>query len=146
MKPSFFIIQTLAVFILSWILCLVLPWYTFVIIALISGIVFHRQGIMSFLAGFVGSGLFYLVVSMLKARTDSFAFANQIGEILGGFADTHISGITLLTIGTLIFGLLGGFFAWSGTLILTNEPSNRLSSGRGKNRTKSLKLDLKKYS
>ncbi len=146
MKPSFFIIQTLAVFILSWILCLVLPWYTFVIIALISGIVFHRQGIMSFLAGFVGSGLFYLVVSMLKARTDSFAFADKIGEILGGFAETHISGVELLAIGTIIFSLLGGLFAWSGTLILSSEPSNRLSSPRGRSKTKGLKLDLKKYS
>jgi MFS family permease len=146
MKPSYFIFQTLAIFILSWLLCLFLPWYTFVIVAFISGVVANKQGFMSFIAGFVGSSLFYLVVSLIQARKDSFAFANQIGEILGGFADTHISGITLLTIGTLIFGLLGGFFAWSGTLILTNEPSNRLSSGRGKNRTKSLKLDLKKYS
>lgn len=146
MKPSYFIYQTLTIFVLSWLLCIILPWYTFAIVAFISGIIANRQGFMSFLAGFVGSSLFYLVVSLLKARKDSFAFANQIGEILGGFADTHISGIALLTIGTLIFAFLGGFFAWSGTLILTNEPSNRLSSGRGKNRTKSLKLDLKKFS
>lgn len=143
MKPSIFIIQTLAVFIFSWLLCLVLPWYTFVIVALVSGIIAFRQGFMSFLAGFAGSGLFYLVVSLLKARTDSFAFADQIAEILGGFADANISGIALMAIGTFIFALLGGLFAWSGTLILTNEPSNRLRQGRGKNRTKSLKLDLK---
>lgn len=146
MKPSFFIFQTLAIFILSWLLCLILPWYTFVIVAFLSGIVFHRQGFMSFLAGLVGSGLFYLIVSLVKARNDSFAFANQIGEILGGFADTHITGITLLALGAFIFSLLGGTFAWSGTLILSSEPSNKLGSGRARSRTKGLKLDLKKYS
>ena len=143
MKPSIFIIQTVGIFIFSWLLCLVLPWYTFAIIAFVSGILAFRQGSISFLAGFTGSGLFYLIVSLIKAQSDSFAFANKIGEILGGSADTQISGITLLAIGTFLFAFLGGIFAWSGTLILSNEPSNSLRNGRGRNRTKSLKLDLK---
>ncbi|HUH75283.1 MAG TPA: hypothetical protein VLZ75_12890 [Chitinophagales bacterium] len=146
MKPSFLIIQTLSIFILSWLFCLILPWYTFAIIAFLSGIIFHRQGFMSFMAGFAGSGLFYLIVSLIKARGDSFAFANKIGEILGSSAETNISGVALMAIGTIIFSILGGAFAWSGTLILSSEPSNRLSSARGRSRTKGLKLDLKKYS
>lgn len=145
MKPVTFIIQVVAIIALSWLLGYFLPWWIFSVVCFISGLLASRMGFFSFVAGFTGMSLYYFTASAIQARGDNFVFANKIGEILGSSMNTSIGGFALLCIGTLLFGLLGGLFAWSGSLILSTEPSNRLLSGRGRNRSKSLKLDLKRY-
>lgn len=145
MKPVTFIIQVAAIMLASWLLSYLLPWWIFAVVCFISGLIANQLRFYSFIAGFVGMGLYYLTYSSILARGDNFSFANKIGTILGSSMDTSISGFTLLYVGAILFGILGGLFAWSGTLIASNEPSNRLHSKRGRNKSKGLKLDLKRY-
>lgn len=145
MNTVYVLIQITAIVLLSWVASLFLPWWTFVVITFISGIFLFRFGYLSFVGGFFGAGIYYILFSLLKAQKDNFIFADKIGEIMGSSNNITISGISLLFIGAFIFALLGGLFAWSSTLILSSEPSNRLRNGRARNKTKSLKLDLKRY-
>ncbi|MCO5230476.1 MAG: hypothetical protein M9958_04890 [Chitinophagales bacterium] len=145
MKIYTFIIQIFAIAILSWLIGLVAPWWSFVIIAFLSGIIAYRHGTYSFWAGLLGVGIYYLTISSISSRGDRFAFVNQIGEVLSTGMEKPISGIFLLWIGTIIFGILGGLFALSGSLIISNEPSNKIGSGRAKTKVKGLKLDLKRF-
>lgn len=145
MNPVIFAIQVVAIFLASWLLGYIAPWWIFCLVCFISGLAAHKLRFFTFFGGFIGTGLYYFVVSAFHTRGDNFTFANKIGEILSASLDNPIAGFTLLCIGCLVFGLLGGLFAWSGSLLLSNEPSNRLQSRRGRKKSKSLKLDLKRY-
>ncbi len=145
MKPVTFAIQIILIALISWGLSYILPWWIFTVICFISGLIAYQSGFFSFLTGFIGVGLYYFTYSSILTRGDNFSFANKIGEILGSSMNAQIGGFTLLCVGAVLFGLLGGFFAWSGTLIASKEPSNRLRSRRGRNKSKGLKLDLKRY-
>lgn len=129
----------------SWALSYIMPWWTFTVLCFIVGILARQWGFYTFVTGFVGAGLYYVIFSTLQGSKDNFQFADKIGSILGSSIDASISGFVLLCVGTFLFALLGGLFAWSSSLILTQEPSNRLGSGRGRNKERSLKLDLKRY-
>lgn len=145
MKIYSFIVQIIAIAILSWLICLIAPWWSFVIIAFLSGLIANKHGAFSFWAGFLGIGIYYLTSSTFSSKGDGFEFVNQIGKVLSSGAESPISGILLLWVGTIIFAILGGLFTLSGALLLSNEPSNKIGSGKAKSRTKGLKLDLKRY-
>lgn len=140
-----FILLALAIGVASWITGYFLPWWFFAVICFIGGLLAKHLGGISFFSGFFGVGIYYLVSSLLKSRHDHLEFADKIGAVLSSSMSTEVTGFTLLCVGTLLFAILGGLFCWSGTLILSSEPSLRLGSGRARNKEKSLKLDLKRY-
>ncbi|HZH67697.1 MAG TPA: hypothetical protein VFD65_00730 [Chitinophagales bacterium] len=139
MKALFSIGQILFIIILTFLLSNILPWWTFALICFISGIGAYQLGFLSFINGFLGVGLYYFTYCFVLASKDNFAFADKIGSILGSSLNQNIDGFSLLWIGTLLFGILGGVFAWSGTLI-TSGFSRRNERFK---KIKSLKLDLK---
>lgn len=146
MKPfSQFLILTVLIGICSWLFSYILPWWIFTVVCFLGGLIAHRIGGISFFAGFAGVGSYFVISTFLQSKVDNFAFADKIGTILGASLSGEITGFSLLCIGALLFGILGGLFTLSGSLILATEPVDRLGKSRVRNKEKSLKLDLKRY-
>lgn len=139
MKVLISIGQVLFIIIVTFLLSKILPWWTFALICFISGLAAYQLGFLSFINGFLGSGLYYFTYCFSLASKDNFIFADKIGSILSSSSTTSIDGFSLLWIGTFLFSILGGFFAWSGTLIVSgfSRKNERFK------KIKSLKLDLK---
>lgn len=146
MRPIFrFLVLTLIIGLSTWLLSYILPWWIFTVVCFIAGLIVHRMGGISFFAGFLGIGSYYVIYTFLLSKVDNFAFADKIGSILGASLSGEITGFSLLCIGALLFGILGGLFTLSGSLILASEPALKLGQSRRRNKEKRLKLDLKRY-
>lgn len=142
-KLLILILQIIGTAICSWLLNHITPWWIFTIVCFISGILVLRNGFLSFIGGFLGTAIYYFGACLHSSWNDNFTFAGEIAQIIGEPLGLHLSGFSLLCIGTLLYGLLGGFFSWSATLIFSgksNKQSNKSVFSKGTDR---LKLDLK---
>ncbi|MCO5249171.1 MAG: hypothetical protein M9887_09525 [Chitinophagales bacterium] len=144
MKVLLFTIQIFCIALITWLVSLFSPWWIFALVCFVMGMIFNKVSYFSFLGGFTGTALFYFFVSFHQAQIDNFEFANKIAKLMGDSLNISLSGYNLLYIGLLLFGILGGLFCLSGTLLLSASNTNKLSNRRGRiNKFKGLKLDLK---
>jgi len=89
-----------------------LPWWGISIVAIIIGGVVGLKGMTSFMYGFIGVGLVWLVTILLKNNTNE-------GILLGKMTDLFPieSPILLLFAILLIGGIVGGFSTATGGLL-----------------------------
>lgn len=105
-----FLIQFIAILVISSILQLFLPWWSLVVVAIAVSFFFEHQ-LRSFLAGFLGIGLSWFGYAFLLSSSESGQIlASKIGGLFG-----DLSGFTLVLVTTFLGTILGGLGAWTGT-------------------------------
>ncbi len=105
-----FIIQTIAIVILGFILELFLPWYCIALAAFAMGYLLRSQA--NFLAGFLGIGLLWLLKAWLMDSSSTTELADKVARI---FPLGHKALLFLLT--SVLGGLVGGFASLTGSLL-----------------------------
>ena len=89
-----------------------LPWWMIAVIPFITGIVMHSNGKRSFLAGFVGIAIFWLVAALMKDLPNEHILSGRMASVFG----LPNYGLFLCVV-VLVGGLIGGLSAWAGGLL-----------------------------
>lgn len=111
-----FVIQMMAVLVVSWLLQEFFPWWSMAVGAFLMGMLFGESGIRSFFAGFIGVGLLWLLTALyMHLSTDSILTA-KVAQL---FPLQSVPFLFLMT--TLTGALVGGLASLSGALITYKE-------------------------
>jgi hypothetical protein len=100
-----FFISIFSVGILSFIVGLYAPWWSIALVAFIVSICIVQKPGSSFLSGFVGVFLLWLILALLINAANGSILANRIGGMLG----IGQSPVLLAFITALVGGLVAGF-------------------------------------
>lgn len=111
------ILKIIIIVILSFLITLVLPWYSFVLVCFGTGYLFSKYEGNNFSAGFIGVGLFWLSYMLVIDFSNGHKFSDQIAEIFSANLGYTISNALLMAIGSLIGAILGGLSCFSGALL-----------------------------
>jgi hypothetical protein len=107
-----FLAHLIVVLLLCWMLQAFLPWWTMAIGAFATGLFFRQGGWKSFLAGLLGVGLlWYLMSWYTDASTDSI-----LSGKVAGILPTKTAGV-LMIVTAFIGGLVGGLASMTGGII-----------------------------
>jgi hypothetical protein len=104
-----FLLQVATILLLSFVLELMLPWWTIAIAAFIGGAVFNTRS--NFAAGFIAIALLWIIHALI---IDSSAAAPLAERVAGVF---KLSKPLLIVVTGLIGGLVGGFAAMAGSAL-----------------------------
>lgn len=118
-----FILKVVLIAGLSYLAELFLPWWSIVICAFLVSLIIPTRSLNSFLSGFLGVGLLWLLFAwVIDAQSDSLLMA-KVADLLEFSQSAALIAITA-TIGALV----GGFASLSGTFfrrIFTTERSEK---------------------
>ena len=105
-----FLIQLLAIIALAYILELFLPWYYIAVASFVMGYVLKSKA--NFLAGFMAIGILWSVKAWLQDSAGSSDLTERVANIF-----TLPRKELLFLVTAIVGGLVGGFAAWSGSLL-----------------------------
>jgi len=111
-----FLKQTLFIITVCFILQYFLPWWTLVIGAGLGGYLFGTNGWTSFLSGFIGVGLLWLVTAMVVDMQTNSILTEKVAQLF----PTKTPAL-LMVLTAVVGGLTGGFAALTGA----NSPRTR---------------------
>ncbi len=94
---------------LSYIAQFFTPWWTFAVVAFVSGALLGEKAFPAFLAGFLGIFLLWSVQALWLTIGNGGILAAKMGELLGG-----VPGAAMPWVSGVLGGLLGGLGAWTG--------------------------------
>ena len=121
-----FIIKSLIIAILSFLLTLFLPWYTVAIVAFVVGLALSNKPGNNFLAGMFGVGLFWLGYALFLDLRNDHVLSSKIAALFSENLKTDITSGVLLMITTFFGVFLGGLSCWAGALIMDDGSKARL--------------------
>lgn len=101
-----------------------LPWYSFVVCALVVAATVHQKPFKAFLSGFIAILVLWFVLATIKDVTNEHILSKRVAEIL----PLHGNYILLTVITSLIGGLLGGMGALTGSYFRKVKPSSKESA------------------
>ncbi len=106
-----FVLALLLIVLLGYLAGLVLPWWSLAGVAFLVGFALYQKGWKSFLAGFSGGFLLWLLLALWIDSQNESLLSKKIAQLfpLGG------SSILLIVITALISGLVAGFAALTGS-------------------------------
>jgi hypothetical protein len=105
-----FVIQLLAIIALAYILELFLPWYYIAVASFMMGYVLKSKA--NFLAGFLAIAILWFVKAWLQDSDGSSDLTERVANIF-----TLPEKEFLFVVTSIVGGLVGGFAAWSGSLL-----------------------------
>ncbi len=88
------------------------PWWVIAIIPFVAGIFINKKGGASFIAGFAGIALFWLVAVLIKDIPNEHILSRKMATIF----KLPNYGLLILVV-TVLGGLIGGLAAWAGSLL-----------------------------
>ena len=107
-----FLISILLTALLSFALCIFLPWWTIAIAAFIVALAIHQLPWKAFLSGFIAIFLLWSVTAWVISAANDDIMAGKVSMMI-----LNQEGSLLLVLVTgLIGGLVGGFAALTGSL------------------------------
>ena len=142
MKIAPFILKTITIAVFSYLLTLVLPWWTFVIPAILVSFFFQKQSGFNFLSGFLGVALYVAVACFLLGSKDDFVFAGKVAEIFSESLGVALSGYSLVGIGALLLGLIAGLASLGAAILAANDGPDKIQDSR-KSKQQRYTLDIK---
>lgn len=89
-----------------------LPWWVIAIIPFLAALALNRKGSISFLTGFAGIALFWLVAVLIKDIPNEHILSRRMSLIF----KLPNYGLLILVV-TFLGGLIGGLSAWAGGLL-----------------------------
>ncbi len=108
-----FLISTIIIAILSFVVGLHTPWWSIAIVAFVVLLLQPQKPFYAFLSGFLGIFLMWAIAAAFINVANGSILANRVGELLGIGAYP----ILLITIGSLVGGFVGGFAALSASYL-----------------------------
>jgi hypothetical protein len=105
-----FLIQLLAIVALAYLLELSLPWYCIAVASFVMGYALKSKA--NFLAGFLAIGILWTVKAWLQDSGGASDLAERVANIF-----TLPKKELLFLVTAIAGGLVGGFAAWSGSLL-----------------------------
>lgn len=102
--------QIMTITLLSIALQSFLPWWSAAVAAALPSFVFHERSLRSFVFGFIGVGIVWLVYALWLDIGNNSLLSNKISKLLGL---KHPAYLLLLT--ALLGGITGGLGAWTGS-------------------------------
>ena len=142
MKIVPFILKIVLIAVLSYVLTLFLPWWTFVFPAILVGFFLQKQSGFNFLSGFLGVALYVCVASLWIGSKDDFEFAGKVAAIFSESVGVALTGYSLVGIGALLLGLIAGIASYGAALIALNEGPDKIQDSR-KSKQQRYTLDIK---
>jgi hypothetical protein len=112
-----FLLKTIIIAAVSYVGQLYFPWWIIVVAAFLGGAIVPSRGINSFLSGFLGVGLLWLIYSwILDMRSDSI-LSSQLAPMF------QLDEPAFLILATALVGaMLGGLGALSGDFFIKSFP------------------------
>ena len=107
-----FVLQLLAIALVGFILQSFLPWWTMTVGAFGLGYFFNSTGLKSFLSGFLGIGLLWIIMAWVIDSQTSSILSEKIAQLFPGK-----SVILLFLFTGLVGGLSGGLASLTGSLL-----------------------------
>jgi hypothetical protein len=104
-----FFIQIILTILLTYILQLLLPWWIIFISAGIVGLVINGQGFSTFMAGFLGVGLLWLVQVYIIDQANGSLLSGKVAELF-----SLSSSLQLMLATALAGAICGGFGSLTG--------------------------------
>lgn len=112
-----FLLQLIVIALLTFMLELLLPWWSLAIAAFIGGITLNSR--FNFLAGFLGVALLWFFYALLIDSTGAAPLTTRVAALFS------MNSFLLMLVTALIGGLVGGFAAMAGgALRVTSKRSN----------------------
>ena len=93
--------------VLSFLVGLYTPWWSLAVVAFIVALLIPQGSLSSFLSGFLGVFLMWLIVASFINAANNSILANRIGEMFGMGQNPAL----LIFITAFVGGLTGGFAA-----------------------------------
>lgn len=112
-----FLVQTILIALLGWLLQTFFPWWTMAIGAFAVGFVFASNRWKSFFAGLLGVGLLWFGMSFYI----DFSTQSALTERVAGLFPTRTTPLLFL-VTSLVGGLVGGFASLTGSIITYRKP------------------------
>lgn len=84
------------------------PWWSAAVAAFLVGFVFSNSGLRSFLAGFLGVGLVWILMALFIHFSTQSELAAKVGALMP---------VNVFVLTALIGGIVGGFSSLTGSLI-----------------------------
>jgi hypothetical protein len=109
-----FLIQTLVILLIALILEFFLPWWSIALAAAAGGFLFRSDK--NFLAGFAGIALLWFIAALWLDLQAATALSEQVANIL-----LVKNKYLLMLVMSILGGLVGGFAALSGSLIMAKK-------------------------
>ena len=103
-----FLVQTITLIILSFLLQYFLPWWTMAIAAFAVAFIFDDPPFKSFLSGFLGISLLWLAMALFIDISTHSILTEKVNRILP---------LNSFVLTTLIGGLVGGLASLTGALL-----------------------------
>lgn len=115
-----FILTVLLIALLSYIAGLYLPWWSIAPVAFLVALFIRQTPGKSFLAGFTGIFLLWLILALWIDAANESLLSQKIAQLfpLGG------SSIALIVVTALVGALVGGFAAVSGSFLRVPKTKN----------------------
>lgn len=111
-----FLIQLISIAAVTFILQSFFPWWSLAIGAFIIGYFFNSGAGKSFLAGFLGVGLLWIILALLIDFQTSSILSEKISQLFPGK-----SVIVLFLVTGIVGGLSGGLAAMTGAILQTKK-------------------------
>lgn len=103
-----FVLQLVVTLLLSLLVQTFLPWWTMTLVAFVAGYYFNLNGFLSFLAGFLGVGLLWLLRALYMDHATQAILSEKVNNLMP---------LNVLVMMVLVGGLVGGFAALTGTVL-----------------------------
>jgi len=110
-----FFLSIVVTALLSWLIGLIsfLPWYSFVVVALVVSILFKQKPVAAFWSGFLALFTLWIIWACVKDISNAHLLSTKVALILP-FNGNYI--LLIVTTG-IVGGLIGGFGALTGCYI-----------------------------
>lgn len=109
-----FLISVVAISLLSYWLGFFLPWWIPAPVAFLVTFFLPQKSGVSFLSGFVGVGLYWLVYALMRDVSNEHILSGRMAAIFGLPGTAFFMAVTVL-----VGALIGGLSAWSASLLRT---------------------------
>ena len=116
------LLQFMVIFGLGWIVQQFAPWWTMALVGALAAFIFHKRRWSSFLIGFIGGGLLWVVPAFMANAANSSLLAQKIGLLFEGISPNQLIILTAILGGfTTALGALTGS---AGRYLIQNRKTN----------------------
>ncbi len=107
-----FFLSVIATSLVSYLLGLILPWWAPAVAAFIVALILPTKAGFSFLSGFVGVGLYWLVYALMVDMRNEHILSGRMAALFGLPSTTLFIAVT-----AIVGAMIGGFSAWGAALL-----------------------------
>jgi hypothetical protein len=122
------LLSILLIALVSFIVTSFLPWWMIAIVCFVVTFLFRFNASKSFLAGFAGIFLLWLVVASLKDVANDHILSSRMAQLF-----SLSKSFLFLLVGPVVGGIVGGMAGWSGAAAPRNNNDEKTEEMRGRN-------------